>query len=47
MTEPTTDTPADQANVEDIPVTLLPEPDEPVDDALDPDDTHVEGVDAR
>lgn len=31
----------------EIPVTLLPEPEQPDDDSIDPADTHVEGVDAE
>ena len=40
MSEPPTD------GVVDIPVVHVPEPAGPVDDAIDPADTHTEGVDA-
>lgn len=38
--------PADQ-HVEEFDVPEVPEPDEPEDGVIDPDDTYVEGVDAE
>jgi hypothetical protein len=38
--------PEDAEGIEEIQVVRLPEPEEPEDGVIDPDDTHVEGVDA-
>jgi hypothetical protein len=46
MSDPHVDVPADGEDVEEIEVPDVPEPDEPDEGEIDPDDDHVEGVDA-